>query len=78
MNSYDLIESTLIYDDKHTDHMARLIDIDELAELLLNPDQNFDQLVEVWNTKREFIPQVSMNFIWQEAGGNFAGLPPRQ
>ena len=29
-------------------------EIDELAGLLLNPDENFDKLIETWNTKKKF------------------------
>ncbi|MBD3318521.1 hypothetical protein GF342_01290 [Candidatus Woesearchaeota archaeon] len=29
-------------------------EIDELATLLLEPDNNFDKLVEIWNTKKKF------------------------
>lgn len=31
-----------------------LQEIDELAKLMLDPDKNFDQLLEIWNTKRKF------------------------
>lgn len=29
-------------------------EIDELAKLMQNPDKNFDQLLEIWNTKKKF------------------------
>lgn len=29
-------------------------EIDELAKLILEPDENFDKLVEVWDTKKKF------------------------
>lgn len=29
-------------------------EIDNLAKLLLNPDENFDKLKEIWNTKKKF------------------------
>ncbi len=29
-------------------------ELDELAELMLNPDLNFDKLLEIWNTKEKF------------------------
>lgn len=29
-------------------------EIDELAKLMLNPDQNFDKLTKIWNTKKKF------------------------
>ena len=32
----------------------KLKEIDELARLMQKPDDNFDKLVEVWNTKKEF------------------------
>lgn len=31
-----------------------LAEIDELAELMTDPDKNFDQLLKLWNTKRKF------------------------
>jgi len=32
----------------------QLEDIDHLAELMQNPDKNFDKLMTIWNTKKEF------------------------
>jgi len=29
-------------------------EIDELAKLMLDPDKNFDELVNIWNTKKKF------------------------
>lgn len=29
-------------------------EIDQLAELLLNPDKNFDKIVRIWNSKKRF------------------------
>jgi len=29
-------------------------EIDELAELMLDPDKNYDELVKIWNTKKKF------------------------
>lgn len=29
-------------------------ELDELADLMLNPDLNFDKLLEIWNTKEKF------------------------
>ncbi len=29
-------------------------EIDELAELMIEPDENFDKLVHIWNTKKKF------------------------
>ncbi|MFA7244794.1 MAG: transglutaminase-like domain-containing protein [Candidatus Magasanikbacteria bacterium] len=29
-------------------------EIDELAELMIDPDKNFDELVKIWNTKKKF------------------------
>lgn len=29
-------------------------ELDNLAELLLNPDDNFDKLLEIWNTNTKF------------------------
>ena len=29
-------------------------EIDELAKLMLEPDKNFDELFEMWNTKKKF------------------------
>ncbi len=31
-----------------------LKEIDELAKLMLNPDENFDELVNMWNTEKKF------------------------
>jgi len=31
-----------------------LAEIDDLAELLLDPDKNFDKLMEIWETKKKF------------------------
>jgi hypothetical protein len=31
-----------------------LIEIDQLAALMLTPDDNFDQLVDLWNTEKKF------------------------
>jgi len=31
-----------------------LCELDELAELLLDPDKNFEKLCSVWETKRKF------------------------
>lgn len=33
---------------------ADFAEIDELAELMLLPDENFDRLVSIWNTKKKF------------------------
>ncbi|MDZ7587547.1 MAG: transglutaminase domain-containing protein [Patescibacteria group bacterium] len=33
---------------------AQLKEIDALAELMLNPDKNFNQLQKLWTTKKEF------------------------
>ena len=32
----------------------QLKEIDELVKLMLNPDENFDALQQVWETKKEF------------------------
>ena len=29
-------------------------EIDELAKLMLNPDENFNTLVKIWNTQQKF------------------------
>lgn len=29
-------------------------EIDELAQLMLDPDKNFDELIQIWNTKKKF------------------------
>jgi hypothetical protein len=29
-------------------------EIDKLAELMLDPDENFEQLQKIWETKKEF------------------------
>ncbi|OPJ63943.1 hypothetical protein [Clostridium oryzae] len=31
-----------------------LIEIDELAQLMIDPDANFEQLLELWETKRKY------------------------
>ena len=31
-----------------------LIEIDELAELMIKPEENFDKLIEIWETKRKY------------------------
>jgi hypothetical protein len=36
------------------DSEEKLQEIDEFARLMLNPDENFEKLVEIWNTKKEF------------------------
>ena len=38
--------------DKLTDDDFK--EIDELAKLMLDPDKNFNELVNVWNTKKKF------------------------
>jgi len=29
-------------------------EIDQIAELMLEPDKNFDELVQIWNTRKKF------------------------
>lgn len=33
---------------------ADFVEIDQLAELMLNPDENFNQLIEIWNNNKKF------------------------
>lgn len=44
------------YLDKRLDRLTEqeLQELDELAELLLEPDRNFDRLCHIWNTERKF------------------------
>lgn len=32
----------------------QLFEIDDLARLMQNPDENFDQLKNIWQTKKDF------------------------
>lgn len=39
-----------------------LKELDELAELMLNPNENFDKLLEIWNINTKFrIMQGALN-----------------
>lgn len=50
---YTLLPSYIFYKfDKLTEKDFK--EIDELAELMLEPDKNFDELVKTWNTKKKF------------------------
>jgi len=44
--------ATLKNFDKNSENQLK--EIDQLAELMLKPDDNFDELQHIWNTKKEF------------------------
>jgi hypothetical protein len=35
--------------------VGQLKEIDDLAKLMVNPDENFNKLKNIWETKREFL-----------------------
>lgn len=43
-----------VYDKNFELSEEEYLELDELATLMLNPDENFDQLLEIWNTKPKF------------------------
>lgn len=56
MNNEISYEFQPSYIDKRFDSMSEeeFVEIDELATLLLDPDENFDELQKLWKIKRKY------------------------
>ena len=56
MNNEILYLQQPMYIDNKFNKLSKkeLLELDELAKLMLDPDKNFDKLTKIWNTKKKF------------------------